>query len=124
MLLQLVPESSISVDELWDKLLHAVIDELHRCGYVVAPDIGAELVDEHGFIQEYRIVPGPATLTGARDDRGSGSVGFLLSGEKFGFSEQGNAKDPTLWARLEALAESFEETFFIAAQIFDPERQS
>ena len=72
-LLQVVPESAISVDELWDKLLQAVIGELHRCGYVVAPDVERELVDEHGFSQEYRIVPGPATLTVVRDDRGSGT---------------------------------------------------
>jgi hypothetical protein len=123
-LLQLVPESTISVDELWHKLLQAVIKELHRCGYVVAPDIERELVDEHGFIQEFRIVPGPATLTGARDDRGSGSVGILLSGARFGCADVGEDKDGSLWDRLQALSESFEDHFFVASQVFDPEMQS
>lgn len=118
--LLLVPESTVSIEALWERVLRSVVNVLHRSGYVVDPDIACEAIDEHGFTQQYQIVPGPATLTGARDDRGSGSVEIVLCGQKFGLADALADKDAVLWDRLDALRHSLDEAFFLASLICDP----
>jgi hypothetical protein len=128
-LLQLIGsdyEGRAGGEPLGDRLLapaHRRVAELHRGGYVVDPDINSESLDEYGFIQQFRVVPGPATLIAARDDRGMGSVGILLIGHKFGLPAERVGKDQSIWDRLETVRSTLEETYFVAAEIFDPEQQ-
>lgn len=121
--MQLVTQSAMSLDVLWHEALSEVVAQLHRGGYVVDPDINSESLDEYGFIQQFRVVPGPATLIAARDDRGMGSVGILLIGHKFGLPAERVGKDQSIWDRLETVRSTLEETYFVAAEIFDPEQQ-
>jgi hypothetical protein len=44
-----------------------------------------------------------------------------LAGEKFGRGDGHGDKDTALWRRLEALRDSFDDAFFIASEIFDPD---
>ena len=60
------PESTILLGSLWEKAVPAVIDELAHCGYTVDHDDIAKANMEHGFRQQSRLEPGPATLTAAR----------------------------------------------------------
>ncbi len=63
MTLILVPESTTSLDGVWNEALPAVIDEFEAGGYTVDRDELLEAAAEHGWLQKFRVAPDPATLT-------------------------------------------------------------
>lgn len=84
MTLLLVPESTTSLRGVWNEALPAVIDELEAGGYAVDRRELLEAAGEHGWLQKFRVEPGPATLTAAANTSGDGSIQFDLKGERFG----------------------------------------
>ncbi len=122
MTLILVPESTTSLDGVWNEALPAVIDELEAGGYTVDRDELLEAAAEHGWLQKFRVEPGPATLTAAANISGGGSIVFDLKGEKFGQKglRYGNY-DEVLWDRLEALGNQLSAAHTVVATIGDPD---
>ncbi len=122
MTLILVPESTTSLDGVWNEALPAVIDELEAGGYTVDRDELLEAAAEHGWLQKFRVEPGPATLTAAANTGGGGSIQFDLGGERFGQKglRYGN-HDEALWDRLEALGNQLSAAHTVVATIGDPD---
>jgi hypothetical protein len=123
MSLSVAPESTISLGSLWEKAVPAVIDELAHCGYTVNHEDMAKANMEHGFRQQYRLEPGPATLTAARRTADAGSVEFVLDGEKFGMAGS-PGKDPVVWMRLLTLGIRLAGTYNVVPVTADPDSAS
>ena len=122
MTLLLVPETTTSLRGVWNEALPAVIDELEAGGYTVDRDELLEAATEHGWLQKFRVEPGPATLTAAVNTSGGGSIVFDLRGERFGQKglRYGN-HDEALWDRLEALGHQLETVHAVVSSIGDPD---
>ena len=122
MTLILVPESTTSLDGVWNEALPAVIDELEVGGYTVDREELLEAATEHGWLQKFRVEPGPATLTAVANTSGGGSIVFDLRGERFGQKglRYGN-HDEALWDKLEALANRLSATHTVVPTIGDPD---
>ena len=122
MTLILVPESTTSLDGVWNEALPAVIDELEVGGYTVDREELLEAATEHGWLQKFRVEPGPATLTAAANTSGGGSIVFDLRGERFGQKglRYGN-HDEALWDKLEALANRLGAAHTVVPTIGDPD---
>ncbi len=121
--LLLVPESTTtSLRGVWNEALPAVIDELEADGYTVDRDELLEAAAEHGWLQKFRVEPGPATLTAAANTSGGGRIVFDLKGERFGQKglRYGN-HDEALWDRLEALGHQLEAAHEVVSTIGDPD---
>lgn len=114
------PESTILLGSLWEKAVPAVIDELAHCGYTVDHDDIAKANMEHGFRQQSRLEPGPATLTAARKTAQDGSVQFVLDGEKFGMAGS-PGKDPVVWMRLLTLGLRLAGSYSVVPLTADPD---
>lgn len=122
MTLLLVPETTTSLRGVWDEALPAVIDELEAGGYAVDRDELLEAAGEYGWLQKFRVEPGPATLTAAANTSGDGSIQFDLKGERFGQKglRYGN-HDEALWDRLEALGHQLGTAHGVVSTIGDPD---
>lgn len=122
MTLILGPESTTSLDGVWNEALPAVIDELEAGGYTVDRDELFEAATEHGWLQKFRVEPSPATLTAAANTSGGGSIVFDLRGERFGQKglRYGN-HDEALWDKLEALANRLGAAHAVVPTIGDPD---
>jgi hypothetical protein len=100
----LVPGSTTSLRGLWNEALPAVIKELNDRGYTVDQENRDEAESDYGWLHEYRVEPGPATLTAAANTSEDGNVRFDLHGERFGQKGlHGSNHDEALWDGLEAL---------------------
>lgn len=114
-------KSKISIDELWNTALPAVIGELVGCGYAVDGSSRSAVRDgERKFVAKYRVEPGPATLVAGVDD-GEDRIQFTLTGAAFGKRVEGQGTDPVVWMRLVVLGVKFREAYRIDARVTDPD---
>jgi hypothetical protein len=119
--LMMTPESTITLNALWDRALPAVIQQLNDCGYTVDQADTAEAVGLHGFLRHYHLKPGPATLTATADDSGAGSIQFILDGSTFGTRRRSQEADPVLWMRLVTLGVQCAGTYMVVPNVVDPD---
>jgi hypothetical protein len=117
-----LPQSTTTLQELWNEALPAVISELEAAGYAVDEASRNEAVSEHGWLHKYRIEPGPATLLIAANTHENGDIIFDLQGEKFG--QKGlydHDYDEALWDRLEALRIKLTTAHELLTTLSDPD---
>jgi hypothetical protein len=104
-------QSTISLDDLWEAALPEVIEQLTECGYTAdeeeSPQAATRQRRRH---RQYRLEPGPATLTAITNRTGEGSIQFALTGPKFGMRFGTEEADPVLWMRLVRLGVKLGET--------------
>ena len=120
----MTPQTTISLDGLWEAALPEVIEQLRDSGYTVEevkeddpPQAAVKQLRPH---QTYRLEPGPATLTAVTDPAGDGTIQFLLTGPKFGMRFGTEEADPVLWMRLVTLVK-LGETYMVVASVVDPD---
>lgn len=120
----MTPQSTISLQGLWQAVLPEVIGQLRESGYTVdeiEPGDPAHAVPLHRGVHQYRVEPGPATLTALTNDADEGSVQFVLTGPRFGMRFGTEEADPVLWMRLVTLGVRFGETYAVVPSVVDPD---
>jgi hypothetical protein len=121
--LGMTPESTIALNDLRQKALPAVINELANCGYTVNhADMATEPLDHINV--NYRLEPGPATLTMVTKGDVLGGIEFHLDGKKFGMAGRLPDNDPLIWMRLVQLGLLLGQTYKLAPEVSDPDMAS
>lgn len=119
--LVLLPESNISLDQLWRKALPSVIGELAARGYTVAGTSPAGSGDVAEIAGLYQLHPGPATMIVTMDGA-AGLLQFVLSGAQFGKRIAEDDTDAVLWMRLVILGMTLRDAHGVVARTTDPEQ--
>jgi|SRR5215204_4087551 len=123
-LLQMTPQSSISLEGLLAQALPSVIATLSESGYAVDQEPTSEALDDFGSLRQYRLEPGAGTLCAATNKTDGGSVQFTLDGAKFGVAAEGVRGDPVVWMRLVVLGVQLRETYSVLSSVSDPDSTS
>src|SRR5205807_9575597 len=113
------PESTISIDQLWEAALPKVLAGLSECGYV-GHEVDVQAVNSRGLTKRYRIQPGPGTLSATKDGV-NGSIQFVLNGDKFGLGRVGHPKNPLAWMRLVQIGFEFGALHKVLPKVCDPD---
>ncbi|WP_142282952.1 hypothetical protein [Mycobacterium aquaticum] len=117
--LQPTPDCNVSVAELADEALSAVIAHLADRGYTVLSTDGSD--DHQRCLAHYRVGPGAATLSAMVDDTDRGHVHIELTGPAFGKHVAGHNTDPVIWMLLVGLGVALAEAHCVRAQVSDPD---
>lgn len=117
----LLPESNLSLEQLWRVALAGVVGELVACGYAVAGTSSAGPGRQYEIAGTYQVHPGPASMT-VTTDAGAGRLQFALNGAQFGKRAPGHDHDALLWMRLIVLGMRLSQAHSIVAHTTDPEQ--
>jgi hypothetical protein len=121
----MTPQTTISLDALWQAALPEVIAEIKGSGYTVEEvedgDPAQPAVTPLRSHQTYRLEPGPATLTAVLNPTDDGSIQFALTGPRFGMRFGTDQADPVLWMRLVTLGVRLGETYMVVPSVVDPD---
>jgi hypothetical protein len=104
--LQLRHESTITLQELCDEALTAVISELENAGYTVGPPIKQETGEN--WLHSAVIEPGPADLNVSA--KWGNDLNIILTGPRFR-GDYTDDRDAALWDSLDALREQLITTY-------------
>lgn len=117
--LVILPGSTITLADLWEQTLAAVVTELVFCGYTVDEVSNAKAGGER-TVRTYRVDPGGATMR-AFINTTDGSVRFVLDGDGFAMSSPARETDPVLWMRLVQLGIELGESYAVRPSVSDPD---
>jgi hypothetical protein len=120
----MTPQSTISLQGLFDVALPEVIEQVTDSGYTVeeiTDDDAAQAVPLQGAARQYRVEPGPATLSAVTNKADEGSIQFVLTGPRFGMRFGTEQADPVLWMRLVTLGVRLGETYLVIPSVIDPD---
>jgi hypothetical protein len=113
-------ESTITINDLEEQALSAVVDELADCGYTInAADLAAPVIDLGEA--HYALAPGPATLAMIIAGGSSGSIAFHLDGPRFGMAGRRPEHDAVLWMRLWTLGHRLANAYTLVPNVADPD---
>ena len=113
------PQSSITIDDLWDESVAAVTEVLTNRGYTLEPVPAVVDTSEHAQYACYQLHPAGGVLQ-TTQTLGADTIEFVLDGPWFGKATSSQMTDQVLWMQLVHLGRKWTELYAIIALVRDP----